>query len=112
MTDTIHHTAESVMVAIDIAKNSHDALIRFPAGKTKWLKFPNTLDGRHALLDTVTLPGRSIVAAFEPKADYPRNLGYWIHAQGIHCNMISSLAAARAREMLFKTWDKHDRKDA
>lgn len=27
------------------------------------------------------------------------------------CRLVSSLACARAREMLFKTWDKNDRKD-
>lgn len=101
-----------VLVAIDIAKQAHDALIRWPSGKTKAIKIANSLDGYRHLLDLAGGSGEAIHVAFEPTADYHRNIAYWLQAQGAGCFLVSSLACARAREMLFKTWDKHDRKDA
>jgi len=114
MTDRVNHSSPSVLVAIDIAKKSHDVLIHWPTGKTKAIKITNTLSGYKQLLDTVnsTCPGQSLQVGFEPTADYHRNIAYWLHTQGAACFLVSSLSCARAREMLFKTWDKHDRKDA
>ena len=112
MTDTTHHTPQPVLVAIDIAKRFHDAVIKWPSGKTRTLKIPNTLEGYQHLLDSVGDPGVLIHAAFEPTADYHRNIAFWLREQGVICFLAPSLACARAREMLYKSWDKHDRKDA
>lgn len=112
MTDSDNCSTEKLFIAIDIAKQSHDALISWPSGKTKTVTISNTLMGYQRLIDlTVTRP-EAICVAFEPTADYHRNIAYWLQAQGVHCFLVSSLACARAREMLYKTWDKHDRKDA
>jgi len=45
MTDPNNNRTNRVLVAIDIAKKSHDALIEWPNGKRKMLKVSNTLDG-------------------------------------------------------------------
>ncbi|HIE54938.1 MAG TPA: IS110 family transposase [Chromatiaceae bacterium] len=112
MTEMNNCSTRCVLIAIDIAKQSHDALIESPSGKIKAVKIRNSLEGYQQLLALVKTEGVAIQAAFEPTADYHRNIAYWLQAQGVHCYLVSSLACARAREMLFKTWDKHDRKDA
>lgn len=111
MTDTINDTPKTVFLAIDIAKQAHDVIISWPNGRKKMYKIENSLKGYQELLDLVG-NDFSILAGFEPTADYHRNIAYWLQKQGVQCYLISSLACARAREMLFKTWDKHDRKDA
>ncbi len=112
MTDMANSSTNRVFIAIDIAKKSHDALICWSSGKRKRIKFLNSLSGYQQLLDLADAQPESIHVAFEPTADYHRNIAYWLYSQGVHCFLVSSLACARAREMLFKTWDKHDRKDA
>jgi len=112
MTDKINNDPSPTMIAIDIAKQSRDALISWLSGKTKAVKITNSLAGYQRLLKITGKPPALINVAFEPTADYHRNIAYWLQAQGVHCHFVSCLAYARAREMLFKTWDKHDRKDA
>jgi len=103
---------KTVMIAIDIAKRSHDALILWPTGKRKAIKIENNLSGYQKLLDAADCSTDMIQVAFEPTADYHRNIAFWFHQKGADCYLVSSLMCARAREMLFKTWDKNDRKDA
>lgn len=103
---------ERVLIALDIAKHCHDALISWPNGRTKALRIPNTLEGYQQLLESARTDASCLNVAFESTADYHRNIAYWLYVQGAQCLLISSLACARAREMLFKSWDKHDCKDA
>ncbi|MCH9675523.1 MAG: IS110 family transposase [Gammaproteobacteria bacterium] len=113
MTDVVDVNAKQTLVAIDIAKQSHDAVIHLPNGKTKTVKFLNNRAGYQQLLAHCGDPASgSIRAGFEPTADYHRNLAYWLQTHGVDCFLVSSLSCARARELLYKTWDKHDRKDA
>lgn len=112
MTDTKTHVTENVVIAIDIAKHSHDALIQWPSGRTKAVKISNSLAGYRKLLELTDATPERISVGFEPTADYHRNIAYWLQDKGVSCHLVSSLACARAREMLFKSWDKHDRKDA
>lgn len=100
------------LIALDIAKKHHDAKIRYPDGRTSYLRIENTLEGFNRLLALTASPHDDIIAAFEPTADYHRNIAWWLHKQGVQCHLVSSVRCARAREMLFKTWDKNDRKDA
>jgi hypothetical protein len=62
MTDTSNHNSQPVLVAIDIAKRSHDIVIQWPTGKTRTLKIPNTREGYKHLLDTIGDHGESIHA--------------------------------------------------
>jgi len=114
MTDKTDCIQKTVFVAIDIAKNKHDVQIRWPDGKTRVFKIDNTLVGYQTILDRVNEKDsyENVIAAFEPTADYHRNIAYWLNHNGVVCHLASSLACARAREMLFTSWDKHDRKDA
>jgi transposase len=111
MADDTNFTQNTTVVAIDIAKKSHDVLIRWPFGKRKTLKISNTL-ADYARLIVTAGDKYPIVAGFEPTADYHRNIAYWLSKQGVECRLVSSLASARARDMMFNSWDKNDRKDA
>jgi transposase len=109
--NTTQHTAVA-LVAIDIAKRNHDVAILWPNGKTATMKIANSKDGFQRLMEVVQRYGDPVHVAFEPTADYHRNLAYWLQNAGATCFLVSSLMSARARELLFKTWDKNDRKDA
>lgn len=111
MTDNINDSKNLTLVAIDIAKKKHDACIQFTDGKTMHMKFENSLEGYQRLLDACYKGDSSIRIGFEPTADYHRNIAYWFEKQGAQCHLVSSMSCARAREMLYQTWDKNDRKD-
>lgn len=112
MTDQTQNNQKATLVALDIAKKSHDAMIAYPNGKTVSLKVPNHLDGYEHLLKHAQLKGEAVHVAFEPTADYHRNIAFWLQAQGCRCYFVSSLSCARAREMLYNNWDKNDRRDS
>lgn len=105
-------TSTQTYLAIDVAKASHDVVIKHPDGRERLLKIPNTLDGYERLMEAAGSSASHIIAAFEPTADYHRNIAYWLARQGVSCQLASSLACARIRETLYKSWDKNDRKDA
>lgn len=111
MTEQSYCNKNTVYIAIDVAKKFHEVLIEFPTGKQKCLKIPSNLAGFKLLLESVNAYS-TIVAGFEATADYHRTLAYWLAEHGVACQLISSVASARARELLYQSWDKHDRKDA
>jgi len=112
MTDQDNANLNAVYVAIDVAKNKHDILIRYTNGKQHSFKIYNTMAGYQKLIDAAKkYSNEMIICGFEPTADYHRNLAYWLSTLGCEMRLISSLSCARAREMLYKTWDKNDRKD-
>ena len=111
MTEQQNNTTQTIFMAIDIAKLKHDVLIKWPCGKQKLIRIKNTLSGFEYLLAEVNADKHKIIAAIEPTADYHRLIAYWLANHEIQIHLASSLASARAREMLFSTWDKHDRKD-
>lgn len=112
MNDSTQSNKQVALVALDIAKNKHDALILLPSGKRLSMTVANSLEGYQLLLDRCQPDRFQVHVAFEPTADYHRNIAYWLATHGCQCFLVSSLSSARAREMLFNTWDKSDRKDA
>lgn len=112
MTEQKNDTNNFVLVALDIAKKSHDAVVQLPNGKRFYTKVANTHEGYQQLLSRTGAEPYRVKVGFEPTADYHRNIAYWLAEAGCSCFLISSLASCRAREMLFQTWDKNDRKDA
>ena len=54
MTNQQQSTKDRVIVALDIAKSSHDAAIQLVNGKRLNIKIPKTKEGDQALLDRVT----------------------------------------------------------
>lgn len=112
MTESITITSERLLVAIDVAKRSHDVLVRWPDDMTRVLKVPSQRDGFERLTTYLLEQGFPVRAALEPTGDYHRPLAYWLASKGIEVHLASSLACARVREAIFNSWDKHDRKDA
>lgn len=44
--------ASGSLIALDIAKKHHDAKIRYPDGRTSYLRIENTLEGFNRLVHT------------------------------------------------------------
>lgn len=112
MTDQTKHTKDTVLVALDIAKRTHEALVLMPNGKRFSMKVPNSLAGYKLLYERCGQGVYPVTCGFEPTADYHRNIAFWLLSKGCECKLVSSLSCARAREVMYNTWDKNDRKDA
>ena len=107
-------TSEAVVwVAIDVAKDRHEALIETPGWRSrKKFRVQNTAEEFRsfaAFLHSLNLPVR---IGFEPTGNYHRALAYFLHSEGFQLELISSLALARTREAMHNSWDKNDPKDA
>lgn len=103
---------DTMYVAIDIAKRYHDVLVRWPDGREKVFKMPNTRAGHDALIHFLQQQDAPVLAVLEPTADFHRPIVYRLAQAGISVHLASSLTGARVREALYTSWDKHDRKDA
>lgn len=98
-------------VAIDVAKNRHEALLDTGGRARRRLVIENTARG-FAQLASELLPYRPCDVALEPTGDYHRPLANFLIRQGHRVHFVSSLATSRTREALFNSWDKNDPKDA
>lgn len=112
MTYDASTTSDLLLVAIDVAKHTHEVLIKWPDGKTKSFRVPCSHGEFTRLTDFLGRQGLPVRAALEPTADYHRSIANWLLRHGVDVHLASSLACARVREALFNSWDKHDRKDA
>jgi len=107
-------TPEAVVwVAIDVAKDYHEALIEAPGWKNrKRFRIQNTAEEFRAFADFLHRLGFRVCIGFEPTGNYHRALAYFLHSEGFHLELISSLALARTREAMHNSWDKNDPKDS
>lgn len=107
-------TPEAVVwVAIDVAKDRHEALIEAPGWKNrKKFRVQNTAEEFRAFADFLHSLGSPVRIGFEPTGNYHRALAYFLHSEGFQLELISSLALARTREAMHNSWDKNDPKDA
>ena len=105
--------ADTVLVAIDIAKYRNEVLVAFPQRtRRKRLTVLNTRaehDRFIAYLNSLDAP---VGAAFEATGNYHRTLAWRLIDAGIDVRLVSSMALARTREALHNGWDKNDPKDA
>lgn len=111
MTDNIDTTNYPFLIAIDIAKQRHDVLVKSPEGRTQAIKVANAgtdFDRFCTFLRSLNGPVR---IAFEPTADYHRPLAWRLIQEGHDVYLTSSVACARAREAIFNSRDKNDPKD-
>ena len=83
-----------VLVAIDIAKLRHDILVQLPSGARKHLKINSTLADFDRLATFLHGCGSPCLVGFEPTGDYHRPLARFLHRQGFHLCMVSSIAVA------------------
>ena len=84
MTEQSNINSETVLVALDIAKKSHDAVVLMPNGKRYFTKVANSHLGYQQLLDRAGCDPRQVKVGFEPTADYHRNIAYWLADAGCH----------------------------
>ena len=112
MTEVLHTTSARLLVAIDVAKRTHEVLVRWPSGASKAFKVANQHAEFVRLTEFLLQQGLPVRVALEATGDYHRSLAYWLQRHGIEVHLASSVAAARVRDALFNSWDKHDRKDA
>jgi transposase len=98
-------------VAIDVAKNRHDALIETARGVRRRMIIANTLCDFNKFADELRPYGKCEIA-LEPTGDYHRPLANFLIRQGHQVHFVSSIATNRTREALFNSWDKNDPKDA
>jgi transposase len=103
MTDNQNNSPKLTLVAIDVAKIYHDALIQFPNGKTLQMKLENSLSGYQRLWQACCKENADVGIGFEPTSYYHRNIAFWFEQQGAQCHLVSSLSCAQAREMLYQT---------
>src|SRR6202022_2134563 len=107
-------TPEAVVwVAIDVAKDYHEALIEAPGWRSrKKFRVQNTADEFRSFAAFLHGLGLPVRIGFEPTGNYHRALAYFLHSEGFQLQLISSLALARTREAMHNSWDKNDPKDA
>ena len=111
MTDA-HSSGDCLLVAIDVAKKAHDVLVRWPSGRSQALRVANQRKDFQRLTAFLQDQGLPVRVALEATADFHRPLAHWLLRHGFEVHLASSVAGARVREVLFNSWDKHDRKDA
>ena len=111
-------TAQRVtLVAVDIAKDSHDVLIESPTrGRRRRLRLANNLEDFEQLAGYLrslkSSLKSSVLIGFEATGNYHRPLAYFLHEHGFELRLIPTLALARTREAMHNSWDKNDPKDA
>src|SRR3974390_776931 len=95
------HAARStpVWVAIDIAKNRHEALVETNNGIRRRLAVENTLEHFKKFAAELR-PHRPCEIGIEPTGDYHRPLANFLIRQGHHVHFVSSIATNRTREAL------------
>ena len=103
----------AVLVAIDMAKNRHEALIERPeGGRRRRMSVLATKADYDGLAEQLAAIGRPLVVGFETTGNYHRTLAHRLLTAGFELRLISSVALARTREALHNGWDKNDPKDA
>ena len=100
------------LVAVDIAKNSHDVLIESPAcGRRRRLRMANNLEDFDQVAAYLRSLKSPVLIGFEATGNYHRPLAYFLHRQGFE--LADSYSGARpTREAMHNSWDKNDPKDA
>jgi hypothetical protein len=91
-TDRKQSNKEAVYVVLDIVKKTQEALVLFPGGKRLSMKVKNSLIGYDLLYQRCGGGELPIVCAFEPTADYQRNIAFWLADKGCECQLVSSIS--------------------
>ena len=112
MTARFDATPAATWVAIDIAKRYHAVLIEAPDGKRQRFKMASTREDHQRLVDLLHGMPQPVRVAMEPTGDCHRTLAYRLLQEGFEVCLVSSVAGARYREVMFNSWDKNDPKDA
>jgi transposase len=99
-------------VAMDIAKKHNVVLIEQPDGRRQRFRVANTREEHDRFTAFLRQQPCDCRIAMEPTGTYHRPLAYRLLSEGFDVCLVSSLAAARFREVTYNSWDKNDPKDA
>ena len=81
MIDHSENNKDTVLIALDIAKRTHEALVLLPGGKRLSMKVANSIAGYELLYQRCGGGAHSVICGFEPTADYHR-----YRARGVNAN--------------------------
>lgn len=112
MTDLTKSKAYASWMAIDIAKDFNAVMVETQDGTVRKFKMANSVSDHNRLIDLIKTLPQPCRIGFEATGNYHRTLGYRMSAEGFDTCLISSVAGARYREVMFNSWDKNDPKDA
>jgi transposase len=114
----IRGSQETLVVGIDISKDTHNAFMRTTPGKTLYrrLIFNNTREGFETLLlqvEAVRMQHglKEVVFGMEPTANYHKPLGEFLINKEQQVVLVSPEAVKQNRPLLDGRWNKHDGKD-
>lgn len=112
MTDLVQSKAYNSWMAIDIAKDFNVVMVETLDGNTKRFRMANSHSDHDRLVEVVRSLPQPCRIGFEATGNYHRTLAFRLVAEDFDVCLISSLASARYREVMFNSWDKNDPKDA
>src|ERR1700730_355481 len=114
----IRGSQETLVLGIDISKDTHNAFMRTTPGKTLYrrLIFNNTREGFETLLlqvEAVRMQHglKEVVFGMEPTANYHNALGEFLINKEQQVVLDSPEAVKQNRPLLDGRWNKHDGKD-
>jgi len=99
-------------VAIDIAKKFNVVLCEREDGRRQQFRVANSPEDHDRFVMFLKQQSASCRIAMEPTGTYHRPLAYRLLSEGFDVCLVSSVAAARFREISYNSWDKNDPKDA
>lgn len=112
MTDHVQSKAYNSWMAIDIAKDFNVVMVETMDGNTKRFRMANSASDHDRLVEVLRSLPQPCRIGFEATGNYHRTLAFRLVTEGFDVCLISSLASARFREVMFNSWDKNDPKDA
>lgn len=112
MTDHAQSKAYNSWMAIDIAKDFNVVMVETIDGNTSRFRMANSAKDHDRLIEAVRSLPQPCRIGFEATGNYHRTLAFRLVSEGFDVSLISSLASARFREVMFNSWDKNDPKDA
>ncbi|MEO8417396.1 MAG: IS110 family transposase [Methylophilaceae bacterium] len=112
MTDRVQSKAFASWIAIDIAKDFNVVMVETLDGKTRRFRMANSAMDHERLVELIRSLPQPCRIGFEATGNYHRTLAFRLASEGFDVCLISSLASARYREVMFNSWDKNDPKDA
>lgn len=112
MTDPAQINSFASWVAIDIAKDFNAVMVETTDGVIKRFRMANSAKDHERLIEVIRNLPQPCRIGFEATGNYHRTLGYRLAAEKLDVCLLSSVAGARYREVMFNSWDKNDPKDA
>lgn len=112
MTDRAQSKAYASWMAIDIAKDFNAVMVETRDGIIRKFRMANSAPDHERLIEFIRHLPQPCRIGFEATGNYHRSLGYRLTAEGFDTCLLSSLAGARYREVMFNSWEKNDPRDA